>query len=78
MLRKKKCFRNENLQEIRLLHVSHSGEGLTRVGIKEMIDRQLDYFVVQFMAEVEKENGHEYPRKTLYEMISSNVLKGGV
>ena len=36
-----------------------------------MSDEQLDFVLARFIAEVRKEDGQEYPGKTLYEMIGS-------
>ena len=37
--------------------------------IAEMSDEDLDFFLARFVAEVRKEDGQEYPGKTIYEMI---------
>ena len=37
--------------------------------IDEMSDEDLDIFLARFVAEVRKEDGQEYPGKTIYEMI---------
>ena len=39
--------------------------------IAEMSDEDLDFFLARFVAEVRKEDGQEYPGKTIYEMICS-------
>lgn len=39
--------------------------------IDEMSDEDLDFFLARFVAEVRKEDGQEYPGKTIYEMICS-------
>ena len=36
-----------------------------------MSDEELDFFLARFVAEVRKQDGQEYPGKTIYEMISS-------
>ena len=37
----------------------------------EMSDEMLDFTLARFVAEVGKEDGQEYPGKTLYEILSS-------
>ena len=36
-----------------------------------MSDEHLDFFLARFVAEVRKEDGQEYPGKTIYEMTCS-------
>lgn len=36
-----------------------------------MSDEDLDFFLTRFFAEVRKQDGQEYPDKTIYEMICS-------
>ena len=36
-----------------------------------MSDEMLDFTLARFVAEVRKEDGQEYPGKTLYEILSS-------
>ena len=40
-------------------------------GIDEISDEDLDFFLTLFVAEVTKEDGPEYPGKTIYEMLWS-------
>ena len=58
--------RNEAVNKI-----SYSGEPLINENLDEMSDEQLDFVLARFISEVRKEDGQEYPGKTLYEMISS-------
>ena len=51
--------------------MSYSGEPLINENLDEMSEEQLDFVLARFIAEVRKEDGQEYPGKTLYEMISS-------
>ncbi|XP_067054073.1 uncharacterized protein [Acropora muricata] len=54
-----------------VLKVENSGEPLLNQRIDEMSDEDLDFFLGRFVAEVRKEDGQEYPGKTIYEMICS-------
>ena len=54
-----------------MLKVENSGEPVLNQCIDEMSDEDLDFFVGRFVAEVRKEDGQEYPGKTIYEMICS-------
>ena len=54
-----------------MLKVEHSGEPVLNQRIDEMSDEDLDFFLARFVAEVRKEDGQEYPSKTIYEMICS-------
>ena len=42
-----------------------------RAGNSKDIDEMLDFTLARFVAEVRKEDGQEYPGKTLYEILSS-------
>ena len=54
-----------------VLKVENSGEPVLHQRIAEMSDEDLDFFLARFVAEVRKEDGQEYPSKTIYEMICS-------
>ena len=54
-----------------VLKAEHSGEPVLNQRIDEMSDEDLDFFLARFVAEVRKEDGQEYPGKTIYEMICS-------
>ena len=58
--------RNEAVNKI-----SYSGEPLINENLDEISDEQLDFVLARFISEVRKEDGQEYPGKTLYEMMSS-------
>ena len=49
----------------------YSGEPVIKPDIDEMSDEMLDFTLARFVAEVRKEDGQEYPGKTLYEILSS-------
>lgn len=51
--------------------MSYSGEPFINENLDKMSDKQLDFVLARFIAEVREEDGQEYPEKTLYEMISS-------
>ena len=53
------------------LKVETSGEPVLNQHIDEMSDEDLDFFLGRFVAELRKEDGQEYPCKTIYEMICS-------
>ena len=48
-----------------------SGEPVIQEDIDEMSDEILDFTLARFVAEVRKEDGQEYPGKTIYEILSS-------
>jgi integrase len=50
---------------------SYHDEPLVNASLEEMSDKQLDFFLARFVAEVRKTDGAEYPGRTIYEMISS-------
>ena len=50
-----------------VLKEDYSGE----LVFQEDIDEMLDFTLARFVAEVRKEDGQEYPGKTLYEILSS-------
>ena len=50
-----------------VLKEDYSGEPV----FQEDIDEMLDFTLARFVAEVRKEDGQEYPGKTLYEILSS-------
>ena len=54
-----------------VLKVDYSGESVIQEDIDEMSDEMLDFTLARFVAEVKKEDGQEYPGKTLYEILSS-------
>ena len=54
-----------------VLKVENSGEPVLNQRIDEMSDEDLDFFLPWFVAEVRKEDGQEYPGKTIYEMTCS-------
>ena len=54
-----------------MFKVENSGEPVLNQRIDEMSDEDLDFFLGRFVAEVRKEDGQEYPVKTIYEMICS-------
>ena len=58
-----------------VLKLSYNGEPLINENLDEMSDEQLDFVLARFIAEVRKEDGQEYPGKTLYEMIGSIQTK---
>lgn len=49
----------------------YCGEPVIQQDIDEMSDEMLDFTLARFVAEVRKEDGQEYPGKTLYEILSS-------
>ena len=53
------------------LEQDYSGEPVIQEDINEMSDEMLDFTLARFVAEVRKEDGQEYPGKTLYEILSS-------
>ena len=54
-----------------VLEQDYSGEPVIQQDIDEMSDEMLDFTLARFVAEVRKEDGQEYPGKTLYEILSS-------
>ena len=54
-----------------VLKLSYNGEPSINENLDEMSDEQLDFVLAQFIAKVNKEDGQEYPGKTLYEMTGS-------
>ena len=54
-----------------MLKVENSGELVLNQRIDEMSDEDLDFLLGLFVAELRKEDGQEYPGKTIYEMIRS-------
>ena len=58
-----------------VLKLSYNGEPLINENLDKMSDEQLDFVLARFIAEVRKEDGQEYPGKTLYEMIDSIQTK---
>ncbi|XP_067029693.1 uncharacterized protein [Acropora muricata] len=54
-----------------VLKVENSGEPELNQRIDQTSDEDLDFFLGRFVAEVRKEDGQEYPGKTIYEMICS-------
>ena len=54
-----------------MLKVEPRGEPVLNQRIDKMSDEDLDVFLARFVAEVRKEDGQEYPDKTIYEMICS-------
>ena len=54
-----------------VLREDYSGEPVIQEDIDEMSDEMLDFTLARFVAEVRKEDGQEYPGKTLYEILSS-------
>ena len=54
-----------------VLKEDYSGEPVIQEDIDEMSDEMLDFTLARFVAEVRKEDGQEYPGKTLYEILSS-------
>ena len=58
-----------------VLKLSYNGEPLINKNLDKMSDEQLDFVLARFIAEVRKEDGQEYPGKTLYEMIDSIQTK---
>ena len=54
-----------------VLKEDYSGEPVIQEDIDEMSDEMLDLTLAGFVAEVRKEDGQEYPGKTLYEILSS-------
>ena len=61
-----KKWRNETVAEDK-----NSTEPVSTKSLEEMSDEELDFFLARFVAEVRKQDGQEYPGKTIYEMISS-------
>ena len=61
-----RCTRNEAA-----LIQSYSGELQINENIEEMSGERLDFVLARFVSEVKREDGNEYPGKTLYEMICS-------
>ena len=55
-----------------VIKLSYSDTLVINNNLDEMSDKWLDFIfkLAQFIAEVRKEGGQEYPGKTLYEMIS--------
>ena len=49
-----------------VLKQDYSGEAVIQQDIDEMSDEMLDFTLARFVAEVRKEDGQEYPGKTLY------------
>ena len=39
--------------------------------VNELSEEQLDFVLIRFISEVIRQDGQEYPGKTLYEMIGS-------
>ena len=54
-----------------VLKQDYSGEPVIQQDIDEMSDEMLGFTLARFVAEVRKEDGQEYPGKTLYEILSS-------
>ena len=54
-----------------VLKEDYSSEPVIQEDIDEMSDEMLDFTLARFVAEVRKEDGQEYPGKTLYEILSS-------
>ena len=54
-----------------VLKEDYSGQPVIQEDIDEMSDKMLDFTLARFVAEVRKEDGQEYPGKTLYEILSS-------
>ena len=54
-----------------VLKQDYSGEPVIQQDIDEMSNEMLDLTLARFVAEVRKEDGQEYPGKTLYEILSS-------
>ena len=54
-----------------VLKRDYIGEPVIKQDIDEMSDEMLDFTLGRFVAEVRKEDGQEYPGKTLYEILSS-------
>ena len=48
-----------------------SGEALINESVNEMSEEQLDFALTSFISKVIREDGQEYPGKTLYEMVDS-------
>ena len=61
-----RCARNEAV-----LKQSYSREPQINENIEEMSEEQLDFVLARFVSEVKREDGNEYPGKTLFEMICS-------
>ena len=57
-----------------VLKEDYSGEPVIQEDIDEMFDEMLDFTLARFVAEVRKEDGQEYPGKTLYDILSSNEM----
>ena len=51
--------------------MSYSGKPLIKENLDEMSDEQLDFALARFISEVRREDGEEYPGKTLYKMLGS-------
>ena len=47
------------------------GEPVLTKSLDAMSEQELDFFLARFIAEIRKQDGEEYPGKTMYEMISS-------
>ena len=62
-------WRNQRNEAV--LKEDYSGEPVIQEDIDEMSDEMLDFTLARFVAEVRKEDGQEYPGKTLYEILSS-------
>lgn len=54
-----------------MLKDDYSGEHLLEKTLDEMSDKDVDFFLARFVAEVRKQDGQDYPGKTIYEMICS-------
>ena len=54
-----------------VLKEDYSGEPVIQEDIDEMSEEMLDFTLARFVAEVRKEDGQEYPGKTLYEILRS-------
>lgn len=48
-----------------MLKVGHSGKPVLNQRIDKMCDKDLDFFLGRFVAKVRKEDGQEYPGKTI-------------
>ena len=53
------------------LKYKYSGEPLINESLSEMAEERLDFALARFISEVRREDGQEYPWKTLDEMIGS-------
>ena len=54
-----------------VLKEDYSGEPVIQEDIDDISDKMLDFTLARFVAEVRKEDGQEYPGKTLDEILSS-------